>query len=91
MLQLSTFKLNYALIENKRSKERYTFLKPLIYLYKAFGELADNKPLEALEHYEAYDQICAEVGVSNNNISKIYNSLLINIFFNFPHKSKRYV
>lgn len=43
LLSLPTFKRDFSEIKGKLSRERYAFLKPLIHLYKAFGELCENK------------------------------------------------
>lgn len=43
LLTLPNFKRDIGEIKGKLSKERYMFLKPLIHLYKAFGQLCENR------------------------------------------------
>lgn len=43
LLSLPSFKRDFSEIKGKLSRERFAFLKPLIHLYKAFGELCENK------------------------------------------------
>jgi hypothetical protein len=49
LLTLPLYKLKYPQIKNDKSRDRYRFLKPLIHLYKAFGELCENKTENALK------------------------------------------
>lgn len=39
-LEMDNYKREYEEIKDKKQRETYGFLKPLVYLYKAFGELS---------------------------------------------------
>jgi superfamily I DNA and RNA helicase len=59
-------------------------LKPLIHLYKAFGELSLGNEEGAKKDYDNYDQLCKEFRINNENLSKKYNSLIIEASERFP-------
>ena len=42
LLGLPLYSSRYDQIVIKKSKERYEFIKPLVHLYKAFGELSEG-------------------------------------------------
>lgn len=44
LLLCPLFRLAYSEVKGIRPRDRYSFLKPLVLLYKAFGELSENRP-----------------------------------------------
>lgn len=42
LLALDVFKCAYGDIKNRGQQDRYRFLKPLVHLYKGYGELCEN-------------------------------------------------
>jgi hypothetical protein len=65
------------------TKERYRFLKPLIHLYKAFGELCEGKSENAENEYKLYEGLCAEFEIADTNLSKNYNKHIMFAYKNF--------
>lgn len=47
LLSLETFRNKYSTLKNKGQQERYRFLKPLVHLYKGYGELCENNAEKA--------------------------------------------
>ena len=61
-------------------------MKPLAHLYKAFGELSEGRREKAKADYHSFDQVCKDMRVNNDNLSKKFNSLIIEAYERFPTK-----
>ena len=77
LLGMPLYSSRYEQISNKKSKDRYEFIKPLVHLYKAFGELSEGNQEAAKEDYALYDSLNRKMGVREVNLSKKFNSLII--------------
>ena len=75
----------YDQIKNKKEKERFCFIKPLVHLYKAFGELSEGNQEAAKEDYAFYDSLNRKIGIKEINLSKRFNSLIIQAQEKFPN------
>ena len=78
------YQKQFNAIKIESQKKRYKFLKPLIHLYKAFGFLSENKSAQALLEYDYHTAVCESIGISSDNLSKRYNSLIVNATKKFP-------
>lgn len=88
LLTLPTFKLKFRDIKKKTTQERYFFLKPLVHLYKAFGELCESCTDNAEKEYETYEQLCRDFGLRDDNLSKNYNKHIMHAYKHFPSNSR---
>ena len=88
LLGLGPFKGKYGSIKSKSEKQRYRFLKPLVHLYKGFGELCENSASTAENQYKNYQELCRQFGESSENLSKNYNQLIVKIYKTFPNGTR---
>ena len=58
LLTLPSFAADNRGHKGRLARERYAFLAPLIHLYKAFGELCENRIDAADMEYNKYDALC---------------------------------
>lgn len=77
LLGLPLYAGSYESVGSSKGRERYAFIKPLIFLYKAFGELSQGNVAVAKEDYRLYESICERMEIPYDNLSKNYNSLII--------------
>jgi hypothetical protein len=77
LLALPMYAGAYESISGRSGRERFVFIKPLIYLYKAYGELSEGSIKTAKEDYCSYNSLCAKLGLPSDNLSKHYNTLIL--------------
>ena len=58
LLGLQSFKGKYSKLKGRGQQDRYRFLKPLVHLYKGYGELCETNNEKAFKEYTAYEELC---------------------------------
>ena len=93
--ELSLFTKAYSAAEksfkNEDERIRYTFLKPMIHTYRAYGYFSLNNLDKAMADYILYDSYCRDTHSQEINPSKEYNCRLIKAIQQFPSGSKEYL